>query len=168
MECGKPCLEFDYDNLGRVKQGVAEYDFEQDDVMREAEEACDSINLGRFSKNALPDKCMQILKEHLYNPEPNYVSAEGPPIAFVTRLFEFRTPHYGISDGVVVGERKVDALKVLTCTRFETIHLEDELWMLYDNATTEECMTDDGTAEECITDATTEEDSEDWITQFSN
>ena len=142
-------LEFDYDHLGRVKQGVAEYDFEQDDVMREAEEACDSINLERFSKNALPDKCMQILKEHLYNPQPNYVSAEGPPIAFVTRLLEFRTPHYGISDGVVVGERKVDVLKVLTCMRFSTIHLEDERWMpCLNGETTEECMSDASTVED--------------------
>ena len=165
MECGKPCLGFDYDNLGRVKQGVAMYDFEQDDVMREAEEACDSINLGRFSKEALPDKCMQILKEHLYNPEPDYVSVEGPPVAFVTRLLEFRTPHYGIDDGVVVGERKVDVLKVLTCTRFSTIHLRvgDERWMpCLDGETTEECMTD--ASEECMTDATTEEDCEsDWL-----
>ena len=142
-------LDFDYDSLGRVKQGVALYDFEQDDVVREAEEACDSINLGRFSKNALPDKCVTILKKHLYDPEPNYKSDEGPPIAFVTRLLEFRTPHFGISDGVVVGERKVDVLKVLTCTRFSTIHLEDECWMpCLDGETTEECMSDAATGED--------------------
>ena len=72
------------------------------------------------------------------------MSAEGPPIAFVTRLLEFRTPHYRISDGVVVvGERKVDVLKVLTCTRFSTIHLEDERWMpCLDGETTEEWMSD--------------------------
>ena len=148
----------DSNYLGRVKQGVALYGpIEEDYIQREAEEACDSINLGRFSKNALPDKCVAILTEHLYDPEPNYNSAEGPAIAFVTRLLEFRTPHdfqwhpsMAVNcTGVVIGERKVDVLKVLTCTRFSTIHLEDESWMpCLDGETTEECMSDATTEDE--------------------
>ena len=124
-----------YAYLGDVKQ-LHEYEYPNTDeecnisrdlVAKHAEEACDSINLGRFSKQMMPHDVMQnlicIMSEtgppmHYSEENQSKVSPnqDGKAVSYFLRLWELRNPTYQI-EGILHGEAKCDVLKVLTTTK---------------------------------------------------
>ena len=123
--------------LGEVKQcheepyfnSEAERAADRELVQRHAEEACDSINLGRFSKQLMPDSVIHNIITHLTEPVmPLYKDLDGKAASYFLRLWEFRNPTYEI-DGALYGERKCDVLKVLTSTNFDEIDLQGNWWI---------------------------------------
>ena len=124
-------------HLGEVKQCHEEFYFnseaeraaDRELVQRHAEEACDSINLGRFSKQLMPDIVIHNIITHLTEPVmPLYKDLDGKAASYFLRLWEFRNPTYEL-DGELCGERKCDVLKVLTSTDFGEIDLQGNWWI---------------------------------------
>ena len=108
-------------------------------VYRHAEEACDSINLGRFSKQMMPHDVMQnlicIMSEtgppmHYSEENQRLVSPnqDGKAVSYFLRLWEFRNPTYEI-EGCLHGEDKLDVLKVLTTNKYEDLDLQGQWWI---------------------------------------
>ena len=108
-------------------------------VHRHAEEACDSINLGRFSKQMMPHDVMQnlicIMSEtgppmHYSEENQSLVSPnqDGKAVSYFLRLWELRTPTYEI-EGCLHGEAKCDVLKVLTSNEYDDLDLQDQWWI---------------------------------------
>ena len=100
-------------------------------VQRHAEEACDSINLGRFSKQLMSDDTIHNIIAHLTEPVvPHYENLDGKAASYFLRLWEFCTPTYEF-EGELYGQRKCDVLKVLTSNDFEEIDLQGKWWIPY-------------------------------------
>lgn len=133
--------------LGDVKQlhehlypnTEEECNISRDLVAKHAEEACDSINLGRFSKQMMPHDVMQnlicIMSEtgppmHYSEENQSLVSPnqDGKAVSYFLRLWELRTPTYEI-EGCLHGEAKCDVLKVLTTNKYEDLDLQGQWWI---------------------------------------
>ena len=94
-------------------------------VQKHAEEACDSINLGRFSKQQMPQEVIQnlicIMSEtgppmHYSTENQTGPNQDGKAVSYFLRLSEFRNPTYEV-EGCLHGEHKCDVLKVLTSNK---------------------------------------------------
>ena len=123
--------------LGDVKQlheisypnTVEERDADRELVRQHAKEACDSIDLGRFSKQLMSDDVMHNIIRHLTEPVmPHYQNQDGKAASYFLRLWEFRTPTEEIEGGLY-GEQKCDVLKVLTTNDFTEMCLQDNWWI---------------------------------------
>ena len=123
--------------LGEVKHYHEEWYFnseaeraaDRELVQRHSEEACDSINLGRFSKQLMPDSVIHNIITHLTEPVmPLYKDLDGKAASYFLRLWEFRNPTFELH-GELYGERKCDVLKVLQSTSFEEIGLQANWWL---------------------------------------
>lgn len=92
-------------------------------IQKHAEEACNSIDLGRMSKENMPNEIMVNILTHLTEPVmPHYQNLDGKAASYFLRLFEFRTPT-GELEGELYGEQKCDVLKVLTTNNFDEMDL---------------------------------------------
>lgn len=125
--------------LGEVKQYHEEYylntaeekTIDRDLVQTHSEEACHSINLGRFSKQLMPEEVIKNIIEQLHEPVcPRYRNLDGQAMSYFLRLWEFRNPTYEV-EGLLYGERKCDVLKVLTSNAFGEINLQSMWWLEY-------------------------------------
>jgi hypothetical protein len=134
-------------NLGEVKQlheelypeTDEEREADRDLVYQHAEEACDCINLGRFSKLQMPNEVIQILicimtetgpPMHYSSENQSLVSPnqDGKAVSYFLRLWEFRNPTYEI-EGCLHGEDKLDVLKVLTTNEYGDLDLQGQWWI---------------------------------------
>ena len=95
----------------------------------EAGEACNNINLGRMSKMKMPDEVIMRIMDFLMEPEPRYRDVEGKTISFWLRLWELRTPGDIDTDNIHRFEAKRDVLKILVCTKFSQVDLQDCFWI---------------------------------------
>ena len=133
--------------LGEVKQlheelypeTNEEREADRDLICQHAEEACDCINLGRFSKLQMPKNVMQnlicIMTEtgppmHYSDENQSLVSPnqDGKAVSYFLRLWEFRNPTYEI-EGCLHGEDKLDVLKVLTTNNYDDLDLQGQWWI---------------------------------------
>ena len=105
------CSTFHEDLHPNTAQGLA---VDRASLQQHSEEACNSIDLGRMSKENMPNEVMVNILTHLTEPVmPHYQSLDGKAASYFLRLWEFRTPTYEI-EGELYGEQKCDVLKALT------------------------------------------------------
>ena len=91
--------------LGRAKVQLCPAACDQ--CMTHAQEACECIDLGRFSKDQMPSEVVvQIF--YALNMYSVYNKDKWAPIAYWLRLMEFRTPTYVDFRNVTHCERKVN------------------------------------------------------------
>jgi hypothetical protein len=133
--------------IGEVKQlheelypeTAEEREEDRDLIYQHAEEACDCINLGRFSKLQMPNEVMQnlicIMSEtgppmHYSDENQSLVSPnqDGKAVSYFLRLWEFRNPTYEY-EGCLHGEAKCDVLKVLTTNKYNDLDLQGQWWI---------------------------------------
>ena len=133
--------------LGQVKQlheelypeTNEEREADRDLICQHAEEACDCINLGRFSKLQMPKNVMQnlicIMTEtgppmHYSDENQSLVSPnrDGKAVSYFLRLWEFRNPTHEY-EGCLHGEAKCDVLKVLTINEYDDLDLQGQWWI---------------------------------------
>ena len=75
-------------------------------VQRHSEEACNSFDLGRFSKEVMSNDVMANILTHLTElVVPHYANQDGKAASYFLRLWEFRTPTYEV-EGELCGERR--------------------------------------------------------------
>ena len=134
-------------NLGEVKQlheelyheAAEEREGDRDLIYQHAEEACDCINLGSFSKLQMPKEVMQnlicIMSEtgpamHYSDENQSLVTPnqDGKAVSYFLRLWEFRNPTYKY-EGCLHGEAKCDVLKVLTSNKYNDLDLQGQWWI---------------------------------------
>ena len=73
-------------------------------IQNHAEQACNSIDLGRMSNENMPNEVMVNILTHLTEPVmPHYQNLDGKAASYFLRLFQFRTPTYEI-EGELYGE----------------------------------------------------------------
>jgi hypothetical protein len=93
-----PSVSMPQDNphayLGEVKQCHEEYylntaeekTIDRDLVQTHSEEACNSINLGRFSKQVMPEEVIEKITEQLHEPVcPRYRNLDGQAMSYFLR-----------------------------------------------------------------------------------
>ena len=98
-------------------------------LQQHSKEACNSIDLGRMSKENMPNEVMVKILTHLTEPVmPHYQNLDGKAASYFLRLSEFRTPTYEI-EGELYGEQKCDVLKVLTTDEYDDLDLQDNWWI---------------------------------------
>lgn len=125
-------------HLGDVKQFHQDFHLSAEEeaadkvaIQKHAEEACNSIDLGRMSKENMPNEVMVNILTHLTEPVmPHYQNLDGKAASYFLRLFEFRTPTYEI-EGELYGEDKCDVLKALTVIDFDEMDLQGNWWIPY-------------------------------------
>ena len=137
-----PCVPKEMPNrshhaqLGDVKQFREDFYLSAEEsaadkvlIQKHAEEACNSIDLGRMSKENMPNEVMVNILTHLTEPVmPHYQNLDGKAASYFLRLFEFRTPTEEI-EGELYGEHKCDVLKVLTINNFDEVDLQGNWWI---------------------------------------
>ena len=125
--------------IGEVKQlhealypeTVEEREEDRELIYQHAEETCDCITLGRFSKAQMPNAVMEnlicIMSEtgppmHYSDENQSLVSPnqDGKAVSYVLRLWEFRNPTYEY-EGCLHGEAECDVLKVLTINTYNDL-----------------------------------------------
>ena len=77
----------------------------------------------------MPDKVVVRIMDFLMEPAPRYRDVEGKAISFWLRLWELWTPGYIDTDNIHHFEAKRDVLKILVCTKFSQVVLQDCFWI---------------------------------------
>ena len=144
MACATPCTLRDKEmphrsphaKLGDVKQFHEDFHLCAEEaaadrvvIQNHAEQACNSIDLGRMSNENMPNEVMVNILTHLTEPVmPHYQNLDGKAASYFLRLFQFRTPTYEI-EGELYGEHKCDVLKALTINNFDEMDLQGNWWI---------------------------------------
>ena len=98
-------------------------------IQKHAIETYNSIDLGRMSKEVMPNEAMGNIRTHSTEPVmPHYQNLDGEAASYFLRLFEFRTPTYKI-DGELYGKHTGDVLKALTINNLDEMDLPGNWWI---------------------------------------